>query len=381
MIVQIRDRDALSSISIVSLRAYLRSRGWTDAGTWGERPITVFAKEHDNRTWEVLVPHRDTIGGYAENMAESVAVLAEVEQRSQLDVYYDLFASGADVIRMRSANGMAKEPLSLRQSAALFNDAMSMITSAARAVERPQATYRGPLSSDVAEYLDNMRPLPGHHQGYELTLHSPVPAGFETQRDMGDDFYAPFPRRATLKLAEALTHSSEAIFGAVIDDPLASFRQAVSHGVSANLCDALANLAKKGEGIEIDLFWAPVRPSTIGEHRFQFSEFSADILTEAARSFRRNEPLLDETVVAQVVALAREPREFDGRATILYVQDGHPIRLNVQFEESSYTTVIRAFENRNPISLDGDIYRIGSGYELRNPRNLTSVPVGPNDPH
>ena len=148
----------------------------------------------------------------------------------------------------------------------------------------------------------------------------------------------------------------------------------MSHGVSANLCDALANLAKKGEGIEIDLFWAPVRPSTIGEHRFQFSEnLSADILTEAARSFRRNEPLLDETVVAQVVALAREPREFDGRATILYVQDGHPIRLNVQFEESSYTTVIRAFENRNPISLDGDIYRIGSGYELRNPRNLTSV--------
>ena len=381
MIVQIRDREALKSISIVSLRAYLSSRGWTDAGGWGERPITVFAKEHEGRTWEILVPHRDTIGGYTENMAESVAVLAQVEQRSQLDVYSDLSASGADVIRMRSANGMTKEPLSLRQSATLFNDAMSMITSAARAVERPQATYRGPLSSDVTEFLDNVRPLPGHHQGYELTLHSPVPAGFETQTDMGDDYFAPFPRRATLKLSEALTHSSEAICGAVIDDPLASFRQAVSHGVSANLCDALANLAKKGEGIEIDLFWAPVRPSTIGEHRFQFSEFSADILTEAASSFRRNEPQFDETVVAQVVALAREPREFDGRATILYVQDGRPIRLNVQFEELSYTTVIRAFENRNPISLDGDIYRTGSGYELRNPRNLTSVPVDPDDPH
>ena len=306
-------------------------------------------------------------------MAESVGVLAAVEERSQLDVYYDLSAAGADVIRMRSANGMAKEPLSLRQSAALLNDAIGMVASAARSVEKPQATYRGPLSSDVAEYLDNVRPLPGHSQGYELTLHSPVPAGFETQGDMGDDFYAPFPRRATLKLADALTHSSEAMSGALSADPLEHFRQAVPYGVSANLCDSVANLAKRGEGVEIDLFWAPVRPATTTTHRFQFSEHAADILTEAARSFRRNEPVLDESVIAQVVALAREPREFDGHATILYVQDGHPIRMHVQFEESTYTTVIRAFENRNPISLDGDIYRAGGSYELRNPRNLSFV--------
>ena len=375
MIVQIRDRAALVSLPIVSLRSYLDSTGWHIEGPWGQRPATIYSKEHGGRDWEILLPTRDTVADYAEAMAETVAVLATVEGRSQLDVFFDLKGTGADVIRMRSANGMAKEPLSLRQSAALLNDAIGMVASAARAVEKPQATYRGPLSSDVAEYLDSVRPLRGHYQGYELTLHSPVPAGFETQGDMGDHFYAPFSRRATLKLADALTHSSEAISGAVNDDPLEQFRQAVSHGVSANLCDAVANLAKKGEGIEIDLFWAPVRPATTRDHRFQFSEHSADILTEAARSFRRNEPVLDESVIAQVVALAREPQDFDGRATILYVQDGHPIRMHVNFEEASYTTVIRAFENRNPISLDGDIYRVGGSYELRNPRNLSLVQV------
>ena len=371
MLVQIQDRVALSSLSIVSLRAYLDSRGWTDDGTWGDRPVSVFTKHHDGRPWEILVPHRDSIGGYAENMAESVAVLASVEERSQLDVFYDLSAAGADVIQVRSANGMATEPLSLRQGATLLSDAYSMVASAARAVERPQATYRGPVSSDVADYLDNVRALPGHHQGYELTLHSPVPAGFQTQQDMGDDFYTPFPRRATLKLAEALKSSSEAISGIVVDDSLERFRQAVTHGVSANLCDAVANLAKKGEGIEIDFFWAPVRPSTIGDNRFQFSENSADILTEAARSFRRDEPLLNESIVAQVVALAREPEEFDGRATVLYIQDARPLRMHVEFEESSYTAVIRAFENRHAISVDGDIYRVAGGYELRNPRSFS----------
>ena len=192
MLVQIRDRTALSSLSIVSLRAYLNSHGWADAGTWGESPITIFAKEHAGQTREILVPHRDTIGGYAENMAESVTILAEVEERSQLDVFHDLSASGADVIQVRSANGMVDEPLSLRRSASLLKDAYDMLAASARAVEKPQPAYRGSMSSDVADYLDKVRPVPSHYRGYALTLHSPVPAGFGTQEDLGDDFHAPF---------------------------------------------------------------------------------------------------------------------------------------------------------------------------------------------
>ena len=374
MIVQIRDRAALSSLSISSLRTYLNSRDWSNRGSWGERLATVFAKEHRGRTWEIIVPHQDTVVGYAEGMAEAVAVLATVEERSQLDVFHDLSGEGADVIRVRSANGAAKEPLSLRRSASFLNDAYDMLAAAARSAERTRATYRGPLSADVAEFLDNVRPLPGYYEGYELTLHSPVPIGLETQMDLGDEFLAPFPRRATLRLAEALEHSSAAIAGVTADEPLGAFRQAVPHGVSANLCDAVAELARKGDGVEIGLSWAGVRPPSARQTRaptFRFSQHSADILTEAARSFRRNEPSLDESLIAQVVRLEREPEEFDGRATIIYVVEGRPIRIWVEFEEKNYDIVIRAFQQREPISVDGDIYRIGNSYELRNPRNLS----------
>ena len=166
-------------------------------------------------------------------------------------------------------------------------------------------------------------------------------------------------------------HASTAIEQVVADDSLEPFRQVVDYGVSANLCDSLAELAKKGRGIEIELTWAGVRPANVPNSHFQFSSTSADILVEAAKSFRLNEPFLDERIFAQVVRLEREPREFDGRATVLYVRDDRPIRLQAVFEESSYNTVIRAFEQRDPISVDGDIYRVGNGYELRNPRNLS----------
>lgn len=90
MNVQIQDRAALSSLDVVNLRAYLDSMGWRNLGQWGERPATIFAMDSGGRTWEITVPHSGDVVGYAEGMAEAVAVLADVEERSQLDVFDDL---------------------------------------------------------------------------------------------------------------------------------------------------------------------------------------------------------------------------------------------------------------------------------------------------
>ena len=373
MIVQIRDRKALSSLSIMSLRSYLTSRRWTNEGPWGERPATIYAKEQDGRLWEIIVPHRDTVAGFAEGMADAVAVLAEVEERSQLDVFYDLKGAGADVIRVSSANGLANEPLSLGQSAIMLNNAYKMLASSARAVERPQPAYRGKASSNVENFLDKVQPLP-IHQGYTLTLHSPVAPEIGGQSDMGDDDYIPFSRQATYKLAEALGHTTTAIEEAVAKNTLDSFKVSVNHGVSANLCASVSELARKGHGISIDLEWADVRPANIPDSHFQFSVDSADILQQASKSFIRNEPSHDEEIIAQIVQLAREPDEFDGRATIVSVWDDRTIRMNVEFDQSVYDTVINAFRDHSTVSLLGDIHPLSRGYELRNARNLLVIP-------
>ena len=86
------------------------------------------------------------------------------------------------------------------------------------------------MSADVAEYLDSVHPLPGYAQGYALTLHSPVPVGFERQEDLGDDFHAPFSRLVTIKLAQGLRHSSEALERVVSNDTLEPFRESVDSG-------------------------------------------------------------------------------------------------------------------------------------------------------
>ena len=370
MKVEIRDREALESLSLVSLLSYLKSHEWIDDGPWGRGLANLYLKEHRGKTYDIIVPIRDTLPDYAQAMAEAVEAIAAVEERSELDVFYDLAGAGADVIRMRAPNGVSKGILSLRQNAALLNDAYRMLASAARAAEKPQATYRSRPSAQVSEYLDSVQPLPSYYEGHTLTLHSPVPAGIG-QTDMGDDYYSPFPRQATYKLAVALDYASAAIDEALFVDALDPFERAVEYGLSANLCDSVAAMAKQGHGIEIGLSWAEVRPSNVGDSEFKFSDRSADVLMEAAKTLRRNEPSFDERVTAQVVRLEREPPDFDGKAVMLSMRDGQLIRIRVEFNERDYDRVIEAFREQRTIGLDGDVHLVRNTYELRNPRNLT----------
>ena len=103
MRVQITDKPLLSSISIASLRSYLESREWTDDGLWGGGRAILYVKESAGRSWDILVPTRDTVGDYASGMADALAVLADVEDRSQLDIFQDL--TGADAAAGRGSAG------------------------------------------------------------------------------------------------------------------------------------------------------------------------------------------------------------------------------------------------------------------------------------
>ena len=370
MLVQIRDDDLLSSLTIRSLTTYLVSRGWEHEGQWGVRPAVIYSKEHGGRTWEITVPTTDAIVDYASSMSEGISVLSSVEDRSQLDVLHDVMGEGADIVGVRSVTERDSTILSLRQSADLLRDSYELITSAARSVENSRANHLGPVSREVRDFLDSVHPLPGYYSGHSLTLHAPVPADFGQQEDLGDEYAPPFTRRATRALAKALDHSHTAMRSVMVDDSLDAFDQVVKHGVSSNLCESVASLAKRCEGVAIDVAWAGVRPVHTSQSRFVFTPQAADVLVEVAKRFKLRQPTYDERVVGHVVVLDRDVKDFDGRAKIETVRDGRPKRFSVVFPETEFQTVIRAFDKRVPISVDGDVYPSGSGTELRAPRNL-----------
>ena len=372
MDVQIRDAAALRRVSTTMLRGYLDAHEWVQKQMWRER-ILVWSGMHHGQVREILMPLREQSDAYAVRISEAVALLAEVEERSQLDVYHDLLGAGADVIRLRPLNGVDQSGWTLGDSVDFLTRSRDLINAAARAAERPgQPVYRGRASGEVSEYVRGVRPLPGYETGPELTLHSHVPAGYGVQLDMGDPIRAPFPRRAAIALNDGLREASrtaEAVFsGEGITEVL---EQRVPQVVSANLYDAVAALARRGHGIGISLSWAVVRPADGPDGEFAFTESAADVFTEGAELLRRNSPFLDAHVTGDIVRLDRDSKEeFDGHSVVLYELDGRPVALHVQFDISDQEEVLRAFRDGLEISVNGDIHREGRMYRLRTPHEF-----------
>ncbi len=379
MDVQIRDTEALRRVSPTMLRAYLEAHDWVHEQTWRDR-ILVWSGTHGEDVREILMPLREQSDTYGVRIAEAVEVLTVAEERSQIEVYYDLIGAGADVIRLRPLNGAGQSGWTLGESVEFLTRARDLITAAARAAERPgQPVYRGRASGEVTEYVRGVRPLPGYEAGPALTLHSQVPAGYGVQLDMGDPFKAPFPRRAVTALNGGLREASRTadavLAGEKIEDAL---KEASSQNASANLYDAVAALARRGHGIGISVAWAGVRPADAPGGEFAFSESAAEVFTDGAELLRQNSPFRDAHVTGEIVRLDRQSREeFDGHSVVLYELDGRPIPLHVQFSVEDQEEVVRAFRNSIDISVVGDIHREGRRHFLRNPHDFLVIGATP----
>ena len=370
MEVQIRDAAALRQVSQVQLRAYLEAAGWSQTEIWRER-ISVWSKENNGQAPQLLAPLREHSDAYALRMGEAVTLLAEVEERSQLDVYYDLLAAGADVIRLRP---LEKTPVngSLHDSVAFLGQVRDLVMAAARAAERPGlAVYRGRASGDVMDYVRKVRPLPGYERGEEVTLHSQVPADYWEQRDLEGSPHPPFSRQSTLALYAGLHTARDTLVSVLGGAPLSVFDTAAPQGASANFCTAVAALARQSHGIAVSLSWAKVRPTEVAEREFAFAESEAKVFEDGAEWLRQHSPFLDAPITGEIVRLDRQSHEqFDGQAVVLSEMDGRPAALQVQFAATDQAEVLRAFEQGLEISVSGDIYREGRRYVLQNPRNF-----------
>ena len=375
MDVQITDAAALSRVPPTALRAYLQSRDWVQVDTWRSR-IQIWSKEHNGQPSQVLSPLREMSGSYATRMYEAVALLAELEERSQFDVYYDLLGARADVVTIRPLNGASARMWSLADSAELLDCSQDLMTAAARAAERPnQLVHRGRISANVTEYVRGVQALPGYEDGQGLTLHSLVPAGYGEQGYMNDEVKPPFSRQVTLALNKGLA-GARYVADALIGGAKAAdvFEKAKSQGVSANSCGAIAALAERG-GVQIGQRWAAVRPSSASDSVFAFTKSSGEALADGADWLRRRSPFMDAHITGEVVLLSRDRKEdFNGECVIVHELDGRPVALQVRLNPNHREEVFRAFEESLEVSVYGDIHRVGNKHTLENPRDFSVSP-------
>jgi hypothetical protein len=376
MISSWSDRSALEALRPLELAAYLRSHGWREVRVVPGKG-SVWSTGQDGNAFEVLLPLNHGLADYLTRLHQVLETLALAEGRPPAEVWEDLTTSGADIVRAAVQRPDAEDgTLPLEAGVELVDSARDLMLASACAAVRPRPYYATRKPNQALEYVSRLRLGQTGRGSYVVTILSRVPAGL--QPAAGTDLFGqveePFDRRATATLARALEAVQAAAERTAATGRLDAFQAAIGTGVSANLCQALVDMAGEGSsvtGLQFDFSWSPLRPvSEPLPRRVRVLADALPIIREAGRILRETSPQEEFVLRGMVVRLDRPEGADAGTVGVVTYIDGRPRRVNVELRGSDYDQAIRAHQERQPVVCTGELIREGRTLILRNPRDF-----------
>ena len=301
-------------------------------------------------------------------VATLVETFAEVAEQDALITYRDLVTADRDVIRIRAIDRDHSGSLPVSAGADLVCCARDMVLAAVCSLDNPRPLYRPGANREANEYLQRVRLGQTDQGSFVITLLGPVvspPVQMSLVPDT-DPPSDPIERRVTRRLAEALAAARKATDDTNGGDSVA-FLASLNHGVSANLCEALATLTEALPALDISVVWARTWPQDEARIATRFAAHDAPVLREAGRAFRSREPQPGVVLVGLVQRLTRDETDTDGTVTLRTSIGGSNQSVVTVLPQSDYHRAIEAHKTKAPVVMRGDLERSGQRWRLLNP--------------
>lgn len=362
MRVSIQDRKALRAVSPGALSAYARTAGWSLDEPYRARSDVYIGEGLP----EIIVPRTEHLGDYASVVAALIETFAEVAERDELTVYRSLLTADRDVVRVRAGES-EDGSVALSDGADLIDGTRKLLLAAACSLDNPRAVYRTGANRQAAKLLEDIRLGQTDHGSFVVTLLTPaVPPAISSLYPETEDLSAPIQRRLTRRLMEALTSARLAVERTMAGHE-GAFVVALKSGVSANLCEALAQMIDPFPTLDIDVLWARTRPIRLPPRIIRFGPSEAHLLREAARSFRKREPRPDFLLYGYVRLLTRGSTDDHGTIHLATSIDKQRLSVRAVLEREDYERAVQAHKDGAVVIMTGDLERVGQRWRLLNP--------------
>jgi hypothetical protein len=345
MKARILDPHVLGAITPAALRAYVIFEGWKPLESFGEFGEVYTRSEEDASNKELIIPVTTAIADYASTVGQALRYIALFENRDKLAVYSDLAKADRDVIRVRAPASDEDGSIAIDPGVELVQHARDLLASAACAAFDTRPAYHLGKVQQAEGYMRRVKLGQTEQESYVITLLAPMPPvlALPAQIPLWPSLdQEPFERQVTRMLAQSLHSAHDAVVESNRGDGLKAFVSAVSKGVSANLCEALASIIDRSEGADVSVTCARTRPTPVPRDRVTFGRADSEILKEAARQFRLREPRRDERILGYVTDLHRAEDETEGRVTVKTIIDGRARSLGMVLSKADYEIAVQA---------------------------------------
>lgn len=360
--------------------AYLLQQGWTlesASASWA-----VYLKRFDGfdgQPVKLEVPQQAAAPDYGRAFGHLIDDLARLEQRAPSSLLRDISASSVDVVRLAIEGSSTRDGrIPVEAGRRVYEAARDLLLAAACSVIDPRPVFVKRKPEDAMSLLGRARFGLAEVGSFVLTMECSIPPRLRHAAEGDDgDPDAPLERKACVRLARALQAAEWATRQSGASGKIDPFRERTRDGVSANLCDGIAEIldATSADTLRAAFSFAPRRPLLAEVPRaIAFSSDTSGILREAAKRMREDASYPATEVFGTVVKLD-SPNSAIGGEVVLRVEvpDGRLRRVRVVLDATPYQVAIEAHGARTLVRCVGDLAREGGSWVLRNPRDFAAA--------
>ena len=365
----IRDTNALTAVSPGALSAYALSEGWARTEPYGEHSDVYVASGKP----EVILPKTQDLGDYPYVVAKLIEIFAGVAETDEFSLYRNLITADRDVVRVR-ANGEVDGSIALNDGIDLMRGARDMFLAAACSLSAPRPIYRLGANKEANRYIRRVRLGQTEQGSFIVTMLTPRVSSLPQElAEFNVRFSDPVERRMTVRLIQALNFTRSAT-GEIAEGDSYNFGEAVRSGVSANLCEALAQMVGPFPALDVSLTWARTRPRDKPRETVSFFQEDAPHLTRAANTLRNRVPRHNVRLTASVQRLERDAGDTRGTVILRASIEGKPASVRAVLNQRDYARTIQVHNDRASVIAVGDLERVGQRWHLLNPSIVDVVP-------
>ncbi|MFD9959212.1 hypothetical protein [Amycolatopsis sp. NPDC058986] len=363
--------EQLASIQLADIVTYLRATGWQESGTYSRSVIWKFAV--DDGDAEVLVPAVPELRDYANGVSDVVETLALVEGRPPQEIVRDLRSSRVDVHYIRTVPDGPSGTIPLPEGLKAVQGTHDLLMAAATSTVSPTRPSVLPSNKpDAAKAIISTLRLGQTSVGsYVLRVESPLPEEGVTP------LYS--PRDALLHLHQAAASAREAAELSRNDDYTA-FVERIGDGVSANLCEALANVGGQRQStFELSFSWALDSPVNVETPLLRFDSRIISVIKRGGKFLRKYPTEAVATVIGRVVDLHRTPTDKLGKvqlAGVVEVAEKRRAeeRIVLRLGSRDYDLALAAHRDGNELRVTGSLRHTGRQSEIIQAERVEILP-------
>lgn len=358
------------------IAAYLLQQGWTlqrSDARWAE-----YARQIETETVVLEVPQQAGARDYARTVTFLIEDIARLESRPPAAVLRDFKASSVDVVRLGIESAMTRDGrIPVEAGRRVYAAARDLVLSAACSVIDPRSAFAKRKPEDAMSLLQRARFGQTELGSFVLTIECDIPPRLQPPLFAEDgDPDAPLERRTSIRLAHALEGTEAASRESAASGHIEPFRRRARVGVSANLCEAMAEMieATAAEAIRASFSFALRRPlATHVPRSVVFTSDLSPLLREAATRLREEATYLATELVGTVVKLDSAEPAHGGEIVVLAAVDGKRRHIRVALEATQYRMAINAHLAATQVRVVGDLVHEGRSWVFRNLRDFAAV--------